>query len=127
MVACRDCEQEMTTAEGCTADAVRLRGEIFPRSRYTYARPGRRCGDCGARRGRFHHLGCDVERCPKCHQQLIGCGCSWSRSWEDEDAESDPVSDLAPVWTGRAEKRQTSDRVSVRLEPDLRDDPASDP
>jgi hypothetical protein len=27
------------------------------------------CHDCGVRPGGFHHLHCDVERCPKCGAQ----------------------------------------------------------
>lgn len=36
----------------------------------------RRCHDCGAMPGRFHHAGCDVEECPRCRLQLIGCSCN---------------------------------------------------
>jgi hypothetical protein len=35
------------------------------------------CHDCGAVKGQYHSEGCDVERCPKCHSQLLGCEC-WS-------------------------------------------------
>ncbi len=34
-----------------------------------------RCHDCNTYIGGFHHPGCDNERCPKCHGQLISCGC----------------------------------------------------
>jgi len=34
-----------------------------------------RCHDCNIKHGGFHHLNCDVERCPKCGGQLISCGC----------------------------------------------------
>ncbi len=33
------------------------------------------CHDCNAPVGGFHHPGCDVEECPRCHLQAIGCGC----------------------------------------------------
>lgn len=32
-----------------------------------------RCHDCGCQEGELHKRGCDVERCPKCGSQLIGC------------------------------------------------------
>jgi len=33
------------------------------------------CHDCGVKEGEIHHKGCDMEICPKCHKQLITCGC----------------------------------------------------
>ncbi len=33
------------------------------------------CHDCGVLPGEFHVHGCDEERCPLCHFQLIGCDC----------------------------------------------------
>ena len=35
----------------------------------------RRCSDCNIAGGSFHHPGCDMEECPRCHFQLISCGC----------------------------------------------------
>jgi hypothetical protein len=39
------------------------------------------CGDCGAKEGQLHRLGCDMERCLSCGGQLISCDCStdWDR------------------------------------------------
>lgn len=34
-----------------------------------------RCHDCTVLIGEVHHDGCDVEECPKCHDQIIICGC----------------------------------------------------
>lgn len=33
------------------------------------------CHDCGAKYGELHQEGCDMERCPTCGEQLIGCDC----------------------------------------------------
>ena len=33
------------------------------------------CHDCGADAGRPHHGGCELERCPRCHEQAICCEC----------------------------------------------------
>jgi len=37
------------------------------------------CADCGAVKGEYHVPGCDVERCPLCGDQMIGCECSSSK------------------------------------------------
>lgn len=34
------------------------------------------CSDCFAKSGQYHAVGCDLEQCPKCHGQMISCGCS---------------------------------------------------
>ncbi|HZQ06541.1 MAG TPA: hypothetical protein VFD70_08170 [Anaerolineae bacterium] len=37
------------------------------------------CGDCGVREGELHILGCDMEDCPFCGQQLITCDCCYEQ------------------------------------------------
>ena len=37
------------------------------------------CYDCGAAVGRRHGSGCDVERCPDCGGQRVGCDCGKKR------------------------------------------------
>jgi hypothetical protein len=40
-----------------------------------YVREPERCPDCETPKGSFHRPGCDLEECPLCHLQLIGCDC----------------------------------------------------
>jgi hypothetical protein len=79
MATCIDCNLEMTTADGCTLSEVKIDGEVFARRRCER----QRCRDCAVKPGRFHHLGCCAERCPRCRGQLISCGC-WTDGVEDE-------------------------------------------
>jgi hypothetical protein len=37
----------------------------------------RNCPACDAAPGERHESGCDVERCPVCGCQAIGCDCDW--------------------------------------------------
>jgi hypothetical protein len=75
MAVCRDCKQEMTKADTCTWTHIQFDDDVYPRDTYHFGEPSGRCNDCGIKHGGIHHFGCDVERCPRCHMQLIGCEC----------------------------------------------------
>jgi hypothetical protein len=83
MAVCEDCDQEMLQARTCTVDAVILQGHRYTRGRAFPGAPDGRCGACGVTEDAYHHLGCDMEDCPRCGRQLISCGCTWA----DEETE----------------------------------------
>ena len=37
------------------------------------------CHDCGVAEGQLHQPGCDMERCPFCGGQLLGCRCAYKK------------------------------------------------
>jgi hypothetical protein len=41
------------------------------------------CHDCHAIKGQYHCDHCDVERCPRCFNQLLSCGCPWGADDEE--------------------------------------------
>lgn len=63
-------------------------------------RGSKKCHDCGVAPGEFHESGCDVERCPFCGFQLIGCDCRYEllNVPRDEDGEI-----AEPVYSGGLE------------------------
>jgi len=86
MAICEYCKLDMSTAVGCTESTVEIGSEVYQavkfgeEQRLTWmqedARPDdHRCPDCNTTWGNYHHPGCDREECPKCHRQLISCGC----------------------------------------------------
>lgn len=79
MAKCDYCKQEMTDHENvlsCKKNDIQFKdGTILPQSTEHMGEPSGRCHDCGIKHGGFHHPGCDAERCPKCHSQIIGCDC----------------------------------------------------
>lgn len=70
---CEYCNQEMTSNVGCTL--VRYDGEDEDRIPFPEDND-HNCHDCGAPPGTLHHPGCDMERCPSCGCQAIGCSCN---------------------------------------------------
>ena len=97
MAICVDCEREMTTAASCTVTTLHIGDLPFPMTRHRRSGDGR-CGDCGVEPGGYHHLGCDLARCPRCARQLITCGCPFDElddgeAFDDLDLYGDALDD----------------------------------
>ncbi len=93
MAQCELCLLEMTNDDvTCVPTAVLTNTGVFAPTPFGRERvrgwKSVRCGDCGTRRGGFHHRGCDMEECPRCFGQLISCGCDESELTAD-DVEDD--------------------------------------
>ncbi len=84
MAICKFCNGEMHEVAGFILvpikaadglyDPVRYGSEVRPEHPSHHGTP-RRCGDCDALPGNYHHVGCDLEECPRCGGQLLSCDC----------------------------------------------------
>src|SRR4051812_42963663 len=78
---CEACGRRFSVECGITT--VDLAGETFdriPLGRETAdwwmgRQPDTECHDCSAATGQRHHVGCDMEQCPRCGDQALTCEC----------------------------------------------------
>lgn len=89
MANCKFCGKDMLRSNGCTSKVLRINGTDYARipvggahDYHEHFRPDARCHDCGAKKGFYHHPGCDMERCPRCGGQIISCDCAVSYPME---------------------------------------------
>lgn len=83
MAICDYCQKEMKDSVSCVEIEFRFKGDPRVYKPIKYGEEGEDwgfeaglpCHDCYCKRGDFHHVGCDVERCPRCGGQAIGCDC----------------------------------------------------
>lgn len=78
MATCEACAQDMGRASTCLTDPIDFPdGKQLAPVPYLpdYGGEAQRCHDCNIRPGGYHHPGCDMETCPRCQGQMIGCGC----------------------------------------------------
>ncbi len=63
----------------CTLKTYKIGGRTYDRipfQAFDWAPEIRDCNDCGVTVGMLHHPKCDLEECPACRGQAIGCGCA---------------------------------------------------
>lgn len=94
MAICRDCGNEMTTGASCVVNVLHQDGTAYALPPYTPWRNHRGpCGDCGVEPGGLHHLGCDLQDCPRCRRQLISCDCRFDELADEYDDPDDEDED----------------------------------
>ena len=73
---CEDCKKDMMLPNPCNFLWIKI-GDIWYDRDTKYYDDNEKCHDCGIenKEGNIHHFGCDIERCPKCSEQLISCRC----------------------------------------------------
>ena len=94
---CPACGQDKRDAESCGGPLIQVAGEVFERVRFGQESGNRweefdYCPECGVSYGGIHHVGCDVEECPRCRTQYLSCDCG-----EADDGPGGP--EIIPVMT----------------------------
>ena len=77
---CPACGKDKRDAESCGGPLIQVAGEVFERVRFGQESGNRWedfdfCPECGVSHGGIHHVGCDVEECPRCRTQFLSCDC----------------------------------------------------
>lgn len=79
MAVCKYCKKEMRDESVVTCEGnrgVKIDGKEYKPNTSNFDNE-KRCHDCNIvnQEGNAHHVGCDMEQCQKCGDQLITCDC----------------------------------------------------
>ena len=77
------CDQSITTCEGYSRVNFPDGAKMSPIP-FLPPDPTIRCHDCNVAAGGSHHVGCDMEICPHCGGQFLGCSCFVSAKVNDD-------------------------------------------
>jgi len=79
MAKCRRCKKEMCDSRIKTCKTYKVvnfpDGTTMSPMPYNPPDTNIECHDCGIAAGGVHHFGCDMEICPRCGGQFLGCSC----------------------------------------------------
>lgn len=110
---CDYCARYMNYGASCSPSLLH-NALIYRRILYK-DKEGHFCHDCNVAPGQFHHLGCDMERCPICGEQLISCGC-----FDEEECHLSSIQKLgdtlATLKEGRKEVNGSRFNIRNRIE-----------
>jgi hypothetical protein len=88
MAKCFRCKKEMCDESTITCKGYNIvnfpDGKKMAPVPYTPNDSNIRCHDCNVAYGGFHHIGCDMETCPNCGGQFLGCSCFINTKDNDE-------------------------------------------
>jgi len=79
MAICKYCSKTMTDSNTCIKRVVIQKGIEYIPVKFGDENDGynlgETCSDCGVKKGEYHHIDCDEEKCPVCGDQLLSCYC----------------------------------------------------
>ena len=72
-----NCHDDMEETDTCSKKQIKINGKWYKRNTTDFDND-KRCHDCNIvnKKGNVHHFSCDMETCPRCGEQLIGCDCT---------------------------------------------------